>query len=742
MTSLRQMLAVVRRDLAAAFFSPIAIAVGVLFLAIQGLSFWAVVSVLSDPRKPAPYGAVLRTHFGGTFLFWSVLFVVCAVIAMRAIADERRSGTWEALLTTPIGEGAVVLGKWLAALGFVTLLWLPTLGYLGVLAMGLPEKTALDLGPIVSAYLGLAVLSAGFLAIGIAASAATSNQIVAAIAAWSAMMILLVCGEAESIAPGWFETHGVAASVFEHIDIRAHMDSFARGAVSLSAMVLAAGLTAVALMLAHVLCAMGRRTRKEIARRSVSFGLVVAIAIAGNILAARHPHTWDLSAANVNTLAPETRRALARIPATMDVTVIRPGASVFEPVYDQVDLILSRMAATSDRIVVRHVDPALDSERIAELSVALAIPPTDLVQGGAVVFALDGRKRAVDLLEMAAFGRDSLGAGEMSRLRAEEAFVAAILELSATTRPRICALSGHGELGFEGDEQPNLDAVARRLVGDGFRMETLRDPGGENLDACRVVVIAGPTSSLAPEEALALARYLDAGGRLLYAARSQLSGSVDPAAGLRAVLATYGIAIEKAVGVDPAARLGGDNGFDAWVAVDSYGDHPISAPFQARRQTVWTRPRVVSLAAQPPGVTAKTLVRAANGWGETNLDALATGAAPRRDPTDLPGPVSIAAAAENRASGARVVVIGSARSLSSAVVSRGYVANARFAATAVSWLAGREPEVDIGAKTPAHVRLIMTEGERRAAFGIAVFLIPLGFAGVGAGLLWRRRRRR
>ena len=105
-----------RREAAAYLGSPLALVVLPLFLVVQGFSFYAVVRVLSDPRQPAPFGAVLRTHFGGTFLYWAFLLFVVAALSMRLIADERQKGTWETLRTAAVGEGAIVVGKWLGAL--------------------------------------------------------------------------------------------------------------------------------------------------------------------------------------------------------------------------------------------------------------------------------------------------------------------------------------------------------------------------------------------------------------------------------------------------------------------------------------------------------------------------------------------------------------------------------------------------------------------------------------------------
>ena len=82
--------------------------------------FWLIVSYLNDPR--AGIGAPLELFFGQTVFFWLVLLFVAPVLTMRLLAEERRSGTIEVLMTAPVSEGKVVEGKYLAALAFY--LWL------------------------------------------------------------------------------------------------------------------------------------------------------------------------------------------------------------------------------------------------------------------------------------------------------------------------------------------------------------------------------------------------------------------------------------------------------------------------------------------------------------------------------------------------------------------------------------------------------------------------------------------
>ena len=125
--------------------APIVYVVGGLFLAVQGIAFAGLVGALSDPRRPAPLGALLEGQLAGTLLTWVLQLVVLTLLGMRTIADDKRSGGWELLLTARVGEGAAVVGKWLAAATIYALLWLPTLAYLVVVAMFRADAGGWDL---------------------------------------------------------------------------------------------------------------------------------------------------------------------------------------------------------------------------------------------------------------------------------------------------------------------------------------------------------------------------------------------------------------------------------------------------------------------------------------------------------------------------------------------------------------------------------------------------------------------
>jgi ABC-2 type transport system permease protein len=731
---------IARRELWAYLRAPIAYVVGVLFLVLQGLSFAALVQVLSDRTQPAVYGAVLRSHFGGTMMHWAVLAGVVAVVAMRLVAEERRSGTWESTLTAPVAEGAVVLGKWLGAVGFWAALWAPTLLYVLVLWRFAPHGGTPDPGPIASAYLGVLLFGAAFLAVGLAASAATDNQIIAAVVAFAALLGLLLVGELDELAPDWFTAHPLLRAAQRQLDVRTHMDRFAQGLLDARSLAFLGGTAAAGLSLAAVAVFAGRRRRGEMRRRAAAAGLITLIALLGNALAVQHPGHWDLTARRSHTLDRRTRALLTGIAGDVEVLVVRPAAEVFDPVYEQVDVLIERMMQVQPRLQRRDLDPLRQPDAIAALAAEVAIPPADLTDGGAVVLRRGERRRVVELLDMAAFARDALGAGALTGFRAEAALATALAELGGSQPIDVCYTTGHGELpagpAADGADWSGLYA---RLSGAGLRARPLAGPVATVPLDCQVLFAAAPLLPLAAPEQRALADFLARGGGLLLALPGAGVTAGRPAAGLELLLLDRGVEVLPAAVVDPGAELGAER---AWMTVDGYADHPVTASFRGRRLTVWRLPRALRLlAARGPGSEATALVQSSSGgWAESDVAAALQGEPPTAGPADLAGPVAVAAAAGGPIGAGRLVVLGSAEPFTAAAAARFGTGGEVLALSALVWLGGRNRVVPIGDKPPEHVRLVMSREQRLWVLLACAGLLPLAFLGLGTALWWRRRR--
>ncbi len=212
------LLATLRRELRAYFFSPLAWALLTLLLVINGTIFALIISFLSDPRSAG--GRPLDFFFNSA---WIVLMFIIPLLTMRLIAEERTSGSIEVLMSAAVTEVQVVVGKYLAAWLFFIFLWLPTLAYAGIVA----KFSEIDWGTIAAGYLGIFAVGAVFLAMGTLASSLVRSQVVAGVITFAAVFFLfLVFGSLQSLVNG-----SVLKEFFAYVDVAGQMDDFARGVV-------------------------------------------------------------------------------------------------------------------------------------------------------------------------------------------------------------------------------------------------------------------------------------------------------------------------------------------------------------------------------------------------------------------------------------------------------------------------------------------------------------------------------
>lgn len=235
---MKGILANFNREFRAYFFSPLAYIVAALLLLVNGVVFWLIVSYLNDPR--ASIGAPLELFFGQTVYFWLVLLFVAPVLTMRLLSEERRSGTIEVLMTAPVTEGQVVVGKYLAAMAFYTFLWLPTLAYPGLLAY----YGEVDWGPVAAGYLGVLGIGSLFLSIGMLASALTRSQLLAAILSFALLIPLFTFGLLENL----FNSESLR-ELFSYLNLWQHMEEFGKGVVDTRRLVYYLATTALFLFL-------------------------------------------------------------------------------------------------------------------------------------------------------------------------------------------------------------------------------------------------------------------------------------------------------------------------------------------------------------------------------------------------------------------------------------------------------------------------------------------------------------
>ena len=218
-----------KREINAFFDSLTAYVLLVIFLGLSGTFTW----LFGQGDIFFVGQASLSTFF--QVAFWTLFFFIPAV-TMSMIAEERRSGTLELLATKPIDDLHIVAGKWLAAWGLVAIALAFTLPYYVTVA----QLGPIDHGATISGYIGLLLVSAVYVSIGLFASSLTSNQIVSfLLSLFIAVFVHMLFGQMSSILPG------AAANVAEFLDLQQHFQTMARGVIDAASVLYVGTLTVV-----------------------------------------------------------------------------------------------------------------------------------------------------------------------------------------------------------------------------------------------------------------------------------------------------------------------------------------------------------------------------------------------------------------------------------------------------------------------------------------------------------------
>ena len=219
MASWRRLSTLLWRELESLFFSPIAYIVLTIFLVLNGVAF-----ITSLQLSGGVVSSTIALFLGDGPFFWISLMIVPALVTMRLVAEERRSGTLEVLLTAPVHDGEVIVAKFLGALLFQVFLWTPTLLYIAIIRRygALPDE-----GRLVTSYLGIFCVTSMLTALGVFFSTLSSNQIIAAVGALTANLILLfVPAVTGATRIAYVERAMRGISMFEHF-----ATSFSRGLI-------------------------------------------------------------------------------------------------------------------------------------------------------------------------------------------------------------------------------------------------------------------------------------------------------------------------------------------------------------------------------------------------------------------------------------------------------------------------------------------------------------------------------
>jgi ABC-2 type transport system permease protein len=225
---------IAKRELGSYFVSPIAYVAVAVYLVVAGFIF------VLEVNGMATYGAPvsLEGQFGTMVFLW---LIFAPPLTMRLLAEEQRMGTLELLLTSPVSDWEVVVGKFLAGAAVLLLTIVITLTY------GLMLKIFgnADVGPMAAGYLGLFLTGTTLMSVGVLASSMTQNQVIAAVLAFVITLMLWVLGAA-----GQLVSNPTASQFFSQVGFFEHTSNFWRGVIDTNDIVYFLSVIVLALFIA------------------------------------------------------------------------------------------------------------------------------------------------------------------------------------------------------------------------------------------------------------------------------------------------------------------------------------------------------------------------------------------------------------------------------------------------------------------------------------------------------------
>lgn len=206
--------------------SPATYIAATLFLLVMGFVFAGILETFAAaPQEGSPAAVFFQ-------LFWIPVFFMVPLLTMKSLAEERRLGTLETLLTAPVTTPQIVLAKFFAAYALYLGLWAATGGFFHILHWFAGAAQGPDLAPLIGGYLFIAVSGTLFVAVGILASALTRNQAVAGILAF-VLLLALVIGTRFAATLEVLKLEHLAGlrSAVDYLQVFTHLEDFTRGVV-------------------------------------------------------------------------------------------------------------------------------------------------------------------------------------------------------------------------------------------------------------------------------------------------------------------------------------------------------------------------------------------------------------------------------------------------------------------------------------------------------------------------------
>lgn len=739
-----RILSIAKRELRSFFVSPMAYAILVAWLLWCGANFGMLAEYYASSPSVGGSDTPLSSFFGGTVFFFVPLLVFVPVLTMRLIAAERTSGSLEALMTSPVRESELVLGKYLAAMVFFATLWVPTLLYVWITS----RFGDIDLGTVAASYAGVMGIGAFYIAVGLLMSALAPNQVVAATMTFLVLGLLFAGGIMQYI------SEGPTRDVLSHLSIWTHMQDYSKGIVDSRTLVFDASVTALALFGATRALEWRRisggpsgrgealdeaATERSKGRFHSFIGLILSvwIVLMVNFLAFRHYERWDWTTESRYTLSDRTLQVVHGLDRDVEIVLLLSDG---EEQFDDVRELLQRYASESTRLRIREVDPdrnPAEARRLAQrydIRLQADGEGTTLAEVAALVISGERRWKVTrdDLIRV---GMGESGDAQVD-IQAERAVTGAIVEMVEGRTTKVCETTGHGEWSIGAGER-SLTFLKAELERE--NTEVVPMSGAEVPSECDAVFVLGPQRAFRDEEAAGLVEYVQGGGHLLLALDPLVTREGVQPSGFEDALAQVGVRLDSAIVIEPDPRrtLSPDPTDRILFAVQP---HAVTMPALTRGG-----PFLVSLAQSVRGEGEDVMPLfegSADSFAKVDLSALLD-ADVEPGNGDIDGPANVGVArvfpSEDESEG-RLLVFGDSDWMSDMLLSEPSFANVDIVMAATGWLTERDSLVAVPPRTSRMRAVVMSDADVSGVWRRVMVFLPGAMLLLGFAVWWSRRQ--
>jgi len=483
--------------------------------------------------------------------------------------------------------------------------------------------------------------------------------------------------------------------------------------------------------------------------------LVAFIAFEVNYLSHRHYVRWDWTEKSIYTLSDRTEAELAALDRDVDLYLFLSEA---EPNYPEVEELLQRYRAQTNRLTIHLVDPDRNPSEFQVLAQRFGVN-AGMTEGGqtmadvaAVAVAGDERWTITrdDMIGIDFGSFEDEEGGPKIDVKAEQAITGALVQVTSGEGTKVCAATGHGEWSKDGTGDRSLFSLVDELRRDNIEVEPVETLGAMEIpEDCDALFVVGPLRAYGPEEAEAIDHYLSNGGAALFALDPILERDRILATGLERMLSRWGAEVDASLvlELDPQRLLPPANPPGPYLVAE-WGEHrTMEALARMGGAGLFAMSRSVRPVEGSAGATLLSTSEA--GWAAVGTLPVAEDL--ERRPGDVEGPVSLGVAFERpapegeresgeRNHGGRVVVIGDADWLQSAPMRDPRFVNLDLALALTGWLTERETLIAITPKQIDAEPMMITEDDLGDLAVRLLGLMPGAMLLLGFAMWWSRRQ--